>query len=173
MLKKLLLIVDYQNDFVDGTLGFPKAQEIEPEIIRCISQAQAAGDTIIFLYDTHDEEYATSEEGKNLPVVHAIKGTPGHELHGAIKEMSNGHQKFYKDTFGSRDLAEYLSKNQFDVITLVGLLTNMCVLANAIIAKTFNPNAHIVVDAKATTTFNKVVEKEAQNILQGLHVELI
>ena len=82
MKKRLLIVVDYQNDFVDGALGFEKAKELEPYLVNLIEEYKKNNDDIIYTMDTHQENYLQTEEGKYIPVVHCIRGTKGHELYG-------------------------------------------------------------------------------------------
>ncbi|MEI3535450.1 MAG: isochorismatase family protein [Bacilli bacterium] len=84
MKKRLLIVVDYQNDFVDGALGFEKAKELEPYLVNLIEEYKKNNDDIIYTMDTHQENYLQTEEGKYIPVVHCIRGTKGHELYGKI-----------------------------------------------------------------------------------------
>ena len=103
---KLLIVVDYQNDFVDGSLGFKKATLIEKNIIKKIE----AYDNVVFTFDTHDEDYLNSTlEGKKLPVKHCVKGTAGWELYGNVKNyLPKAIKVFTKNTFPSLDLANFL-----------------------------------------------------------------
>ena len=120
-MKKLLIVVDYQNDFVDGALGFPKAKEIENNIVNKINEYKNNNDEVIYTLDTHYENYMTTKEGENLPIPHCIKGTFGHEIHGKVKELSNGHLLIEKETFGSRDLMKYLEKTGERIVYSKGL----------------------------------------------------
>ena len=84
---KLLIVVDMQKDFIDGALGSSEAQAIVPSVKKMIEEYQAAGDDVIFTLDTHDDKYMDTQEGKNLPVPHCIKGTDGWELDSSLKEF--------------------------------------------------------------------------------------
>ena len=110
-MKKLLVVVDYQNDFVTGTLGFEGAKELEPYIASLIKEYKSNGDDVIFTLDTHYDNYNETIEGENLPISHCIKGTPGHKLYGSVYDMSLPHRVFEKETFGSSKLFEYLKEN--------------------------------------------------------------
>ncbi len=79
-MKKLLVVIDYQNDFVNGALGFKKAEQLEEGIYNKVKEYLNAGDNVIFTYDTHTKEYLNTREGKNLPVSHCIINTKGHDL---------------------------------------------------------------------------------------------
>lgn len=172
-MNDLLIVVDYQNDFVDGTLGFEEAKEIEGYIAELIKKFESEGNDVIFTLDTHEHDYLETEEGKNLPVKHCISGTKGHELYGSIKDLVGDHIVIEKETFGSIELVLRLSEKLYNNITLVGLVSNMCVLSNAIVAKTTQPNAHIIVDSKGSRSFDKELEQKGYDILKALHVEII
>lgn len=173
-MKKLLIIVDYQNDFIDGKLGFPEAIEIKYEIIKKIAYYRNHDYDIIFTLDTHNDDYLKTEEGINLPVNHCIKGSKGHEIESDILSLKSPKDKvFEKPTFPSLDMGNYLSKTHYDYVELCGLVSNICVISNAIIIKSALPNAHIVVDAKATKSFDKDLHEKSLDVMQGLHIEVI
>ena len=88
-MKRVLVVVDYQKDFVDGALGFEKAKEIEEGIYEKVNSYLSKGDKVVFTYDTHTEDYLATREGKNLPVTHCILNTEGHELYGKLSEFIN------------------------------------------------------------------------------------
>ena len=87
-MKKLLVVIDYQNDFVNGALGFKKAEELENNIYEKVNKYLENEDYILFTYDTHTEEYLNTREGRNLPIPHCIVDTKGHELYGKLKEFN-------------------------------------------------------------------------------------
>lgn len=173
-MKKLLVVVDYQNDFVDGALGFDKALEIEPYIIELIKTYQAHDDDIYFTKDTHYENYIETQEGKNLPVPHCIKGTKGHELHGELEELSKGHTIIEKPAFPSLELAEILKDKDYEEVRVVGVVTDICVLSNCIMIKSALPEAIITVDTKGCASFDDKLEKAALEVLnKSLQVKVI
>ena len=113
-MKKLLIVVDYQNDFVTGSLGFEKAVELEEPIAARIREYREMGEDgqIIFTMDTHDRHYMESQEGKHLPVAHCIEGEDGWQLYGKIADLKDDNDLvFSKHTFGSYELGEYLHKH--------------------------------------------------------------
>lgn len=169
---RLLIIVDYQNDFVDGALGFKDANIIEPYLLKMIKEFKDNKEDIVYTLDTHYEDYLSTEEGKNLPIKHCIKGSKGHELVSSLKEELKGYPSFEKVTFGSLELANYLKDKNYDEVILMGLVSNMCVLANAIMAKSALPNAHIVIDSKGSNSFDKEMEKKAYDVLNAIHIEI-
>lgn len=169
-MKKLLIVVDVQNDFVDGALGFEKAPSIIHPIKEKILDYLREDATIVYTLDTHEDDYLDTEEGAHLPVKHCLKGTKGHELHPELKPLLKDAKVFIKDTFPSLELGHYLRENPFDAIELVGLVSNICVLSNAVIAKAANPNAKITVDALCTASFDEDLENKAFDVLEGLHI---
>lgn len=142
---KVLVVVDMQRDFIDGSLGTPEAVAIVPRVIEKIKEYENAGDAVIYTKDTHLENYLDTREGRHLPVRHCIKGTPGHDI---PEEILRGHTAvFEKLTFGSVELAEHLSDIDFDEIELVGLCTDICVVSNALMIKAHFPEREVSVDS--------------------------
>lgn len=173
-MKKILIVVDYQNDFVDGSLGFEKAAEIEKNIANKIELYRKLGDEIIFTLDTHFGDYAQTQEGRLLPVPHCIKGTKGHELYGKVALLKKDEDKVLeKPTFGSWELFEYLKDKEFESIELVGVVSNICVISNAIIAKTALPQTPVIVDASCTASNDDGLNKSALDVMEGLQIKVI
>lgn len=153
-MKRLLAVIDMQKDFVDGALGSMESTKIVPSVVSKIKEYMETKDTIIFTKDTHFNNYMDTQEGKNLPVPHCIKGTNGHELCDEIKSL-NIEDKclvYEKNTFGSMELAADLAQgkyNEYDEICLIGLCTDICVISNAMLFKTYLLETPIVVDSNA------------------------
>lgn len=149
-MQRLLIVIDMQNDFIDGSLGTKEAQAIVPAVVEKIREFDG---TVLFTRDTHGEDYLQTAEGKKLPVVHCIKGTKGWELQEEIEALraEKNAVVFDKQTFGSRELAEYISESiqsgGVDSIVLCGLCTDICVISNALLLKAFMPEVPIVVDS--------------------------
>lgn len=172
-MKRALIVVDMQNDFVDGALGFENASSVIPVITQKISEARKSDTRVIFTLDTHQDDYLGTVEGSHLPVPHVIEGTHGHALVEAIDALREDHDPvFKKPTFPSLDLGNYLKQENFEHVELCGLVSSMCVISNAIIAKAALPNAQIVVDAKATTTFDPSFQTKTLEMLEHLHIEI-
>lgn len=171
-MARLLVVVDYQKDFVDGSLGFPKALTIEPYILSQIDDFEKAKDDVIFTRDVHPKNYLSSIEGQHLPVGHCIEGTPGSEIFGKARARAEHHPIFEKNTFGSDKLFEYLRAHEYQEIVLMGIVSNICVLTNAVLAKTAQPNTKITVDTKGSASFDLNLEKEGYDILRNLHIEI-
>lgn len=148
-MKKTLIVVDMQADFVDGALGTPEAVAIVPNVKAKIEQYLAAQDAVVFTRDTHYDDYLTTNEGKHLPVEHCIKGTPGWEIVDALQEDIDGMVVVDKPTFGWKLWESTMAQNNLptEEIELVGLCTDICVVSNALILKALYPEARITVDA--------------------------
>ena len=125
-MKKLLVVIDMQNDFVDGSLGTEEAMKIVPEVQARIEQHKSEGQEVVFTMDTHYDNYLETLEGKNLPVEHCKKETEGWQLCSPLSGYEG--KRFEKPTFGSVELAAYARDKDYDSIELVGLCTeNRCV----------------------------------------------
>ena len=149
-MKKTLIVVDMQNDFIDGALGTKEAQAIVPNVKKKIEEYKARGDEIIFTRDTHFENYLKTNEGKHLPVEHCIENTHGwnvaEELDAVdcehINKTSFGHPYWDIIKDGESVLVRFL-----DEIEIVGVCTDICVVSNALILKALYPESNITVDA--------------------------
>lgn len=174
-MTKLLIVVDYQNDFVDGTLGFPDASNLYPGIKKRIEEYLNSSNEVIYTLDTHFENYLSTQEGRNLPIVHCVKGTRGHELYGDLKEVMKGCRFFEKPTFASLELGEYIKSisSSLESIELCGLVSNICVLSNAVMAKASAPEAKIIVDSHLTASNDPEMNEKVLSILKGIQVEIL
>lgn len=173
-MKKLLIVVDYQIDFVNGALGFNGAENLDDVIYNKILDYKFNHHDVIFTFDTHYEDYLDTHEGHNLPVEHCIKGTIGHTLYGKVGSLFDYTTDVYfeKNTFPSIDMANYLRDKDYDEIELCGLVSNICVLSNVVMVKSALPNARIIVDRKATDSFDKDLNEATFKVLKGIHVEV-
>ena len=172
-MKKLLVVVDYQVDFVTGALGFPKALTLEEKIVDKIIEFENNSDEVIFTLDTHYNDYLETVEGVNLPIPHCIKETKGHELYGEVKNLSLMHKVFEKETFGSSALFNYLLLNNYDEVYFCGVVTNICVISNAVIAKAALPNANIFIYKDLVASNDEVMEEKSFEIMKNLHMQVI
>ncbi|MBP1591227.1 MAG: cysteine hydrolase [Oscillospiraceae bacterium] len=143
-MKKILMVIDMQNDFIDGALGTGEAVNIVPAVVKAVNEFD--GD-VIFTQDTHYEDYMNTLEGEKLPVKHCIKGTEGWEICDALKKT-----KAYKEgriiekvTFGSEKLAELMKEEKPDKVYMTGLCTDICVISNAMLIRAFSPETDITV----------------------------
>ena len=145
-MSKILVVVDMQNDFIDGALGTPEAVAIVPYVKELI---EGFDGKVLFTRDTHFENYMDTEEGRNLPVPHCIKGTEGWQIRAELDALRTT-EAIDKITFGSRDLVDVLAaEGEIESITFVGLCTDICVISNAMVVKAFFPEIPLLVDAKA------------------------
>lgn len=149
----ILIVVDMQNDFIDGALGTKEAQSIVPKVAEKIRNFNGR---VIYTRDTHEKNYLETQEGKNLPVMHCIRGTTGWELHPEIEALRK-ETPVDKPTFGSAALGALLKAQDTDLkqqrkkgiesVTFVGLCTDICVISNAMLVKAFLPEVPVLVDA--------------------------
>ena len=173
-MKKCLIVVDYQNDFVSGALGFPEAAALERRIADKIQEYRSCGGEVMFTFDTHTPEYLLTREGRYLPVPHCIGGSEGHKLYGEVGKLCDTEDWcFIKYTFGSDALYDFLKQNRFQSIELVGVVTNICVMANAVLAKTAQPETDILVDASCTASNDRMLHEKALDVMESLQIEII
>ncbi|MBO4635778.1 MAG: cysteine hydrolase [Clostridiales bacterium] len=174
-MKKLLIVVDMQKDFVDGALGFDGAEKVIPGIRKRIDEYLSNGDIVVYTLDTHHGDYMETQEGSNLPVPHCIEGSEGYELVPELSDVLLGCRAFKKPTFGSLDLGNYIDsiKEDLESIELCGLVSNICVLSNAVVAKAAAPEAVIIVDTALTAAFDPKLGEDLWGILQGIQIRVI
>lgn len=166
--KKLLLVVDYQKDFVDGALGFPGAERLDGPIAQKIDVCRASGDDVAFTLDTHEENYLHTQEGQKLPVIHCLRGAPGWELYGQVGKACRAEDPiFEKSAFPSLELGNWLREKGYDRVELVGLVSYICVISNAVIAKAALPEAEILVDAACTAGPDAALHAKALDVMEG------
>ena len=173
-MKKFLVVVDMQKDFVDGALGSPEALAIVPAAAEKIRSFDGE---IFVTYDTHFADYLDTAEGKHLPVPHCIYGTPGWELHEGISEVVEElpHFKMQKYTFGSTSLPhlmlEVADGDDFS-IELIGLCTDICVVSNALILEAEFPEAPISVDAACCAGVTPASHEAALLTMKSCQIEI-
>jgi len=173
-LKKILVVVDYQKDFVNGSLGFDRAATLEKAIGQKIELYKHNGDEVVFTLDTHNDNYLQTQEGINLPVPHCIRNTEGWKVYGKIADLCDETTKrFEKATFGSLELAAYLANKKYDRVELIGVVSNICVISNAILAKAALPEAEIIVDASCTASFDESLNQKSLDVMQGMQIDII
>ena len=146
-MNNILIVVDMQNDFIDGALGTKEAVALVPKVL---GKIKGFNGKVIFTRDTHFADYLSTQEGQNLPVEHCIKDTHGWQIRAELEEFRT-EPAVDKLTFGSEELGEMLKaeneKNPINSITLIGLCTDICVISNAMIIKAFLPEVEVCVDA--------------------------
>lgn len=177
-MNRLLIVVDMQNDFITGSLGTKEAELIVDKVVNKIQEYERNQDRIIFTLDTHGEDYMSTKEGKNLPVEHCIKGTKGWELTsaiGSIADMSN-YKVYEKVTFGSSELAEDIMNGLYNSVThieLVGLCTDICVISNALLIKSFLPEVSIIVDSSCCAGVTPESHNNALEAMKMCQIEIL
>ncbi len=171
-MQNVLVVVDMQNDFIDGALGTPEAAAIVPKVIRKVKNFDG---TVLFTRDTHTGTYMNTQEGRNLPVQHCIKGTKGWEIRGELEELRKT-EAIDKVTFGSSVLPERLlqmdEKEQIGSITFVGLCTDICVVSNAMVTKAFLPEVPIIVDAACCAGVTPESHKNALEAMKCCQIQI-
>ncbi len=174
MKKSCLIVIDYQTDFVTGSLGNPAALALEDGIAERIAACRENGDDILFTLDTHEADYMTTHEGRNLPVPHCILGTPGHDLYGRVGEARHAEDPmFQKETFGSRGLFQHLRESGYDEVELCGVVTNICVVSNAVLARTALPEAEITVRGSLCASNDPKLHQAALDVMRTLHINIL
>ncbi len=167
---KLLVVVDMQNDFIDGALGTPEAGAIVPYVKQIIETFDGK---VLFTRDTHFDDYMDTQEGKNLPVPHCIKGTTGWQIHPELDTLRTT-DAIDKITFGSTDLLEVLkAEKDIESITFVGLCTDICVISNAMLVKVFFPEIPLLVDAKGCAGVTPESHRNALNAMKMCQISVI
>lgn len=146
-MRQILVVIDVQRDFVDGALGTPEAVAIVPKVVEKIRTFPG---TVLATRDTHGADYLATQEGRHLPVIHCVKGTPGWEICPAVAAALGEAPVFDKPTFGSIALGQklaQLAEQEPISIELVGLCTDICVVSNALLWKAMMPEVEISVDS--------------------------
>lgn len=174
-MEKLLVIVDMQNDFINGALGTPEAVAIVPNVVKKIEKWN--GDVVCTM-DTHYENYKETNEGKHLPVPHCIKDTDGWEINKnvitAFENSRNGcYITYWKSTFGSTKLAEDISRMNYDYVELIGLCTDICVISNALLIKAHCPEINIAVDVSCCAGVTPESHKAALTTMKMCQIDVI
>jgi len=163
---KTLIVIDMQNDFIDGSLGTKEAVKIVKSVRAKIEAYRKAGDRILFTRDTHHEDYPETNEGRHLPVVHCIEGTEGWEIRDGL--TIEGDEIINKPSFGYTGWQAY----EFDEIELVGLCTDICVVSNAMILKALFPEIRISVDASCCAGVTPESHQAALTTMRMCQIEI-
>ena len=175
-MSKALVVIDMQNDFVDGALGSAEAKGIVGKVVEKIRKCKEEGYMIYATQDTHDKYYMESQEGERLPVVHCIKGTHGWEIVSEVHREIDEHlyQTYEKSVFGCVPLARALArKGKLEEIEVVGVCTDICVISNVLLFKSFMPEVRIVVDSSCCAGSTVEKHKEALSVLKSCQVDVI
>ena len=166
-MKKTLIVVDMQNDFIDMALGTPEAVAIVPAVKAKIAEYVKNGDEILFTRDTHFENYLETPEGKKLPVPHCIKGTKGWEIADGL--YVEGCKIIDKPNFGWPNWKE----ETLEQVELIGLCTDICVVSNALIIKATFPEAQVTVDASCCAGVTPASHQAALTTMGMCQIDVI
>lgn len=175
-MSRYLFVIDYQNDFVDGALGFPGAEKLDEKIAAKV-RAYGKGH-VLFTRDTHFDNYLNTREGRNLPVVHCIRGSSGWQVYGqtarALAEVeAPGIDKLVFGMDVTDPATAAVLPESADEIELVGLVSNICVVSNAVVLQSRYPEAAIFVDAACTDSFDKALHEKVLDVLEGLQITVL
>ena len=166
---KLLIVVDMQNDFIDGALGSKEAVAIVPYVKQKIESFDGK---VFFTRDTHFDDYMTTQEGKNLPVPHCVQNTAGWEIRAELDALRKT-EAIDKITFGAKDLVRVIEQEKdVESITFVGLCTDICVISNVMLIKAFFPEIPLIVDANGCAGVTPESHKNALNAMKMCQVEI-
>lgn len=172
-MRKILVVVDMQNDFVDGSLGTKEAVGIVENVVEEIKKYRT--EDIFATRDTHPENYLETQEGKHLPVVHCVKNTNGWEINKEVAAVLKDAKVIDKPTFGSKELAEKITKiaeKEEVEVTLVGLCTDICVVSNALLIKAYLPEISVKVIASCCAGVTPESHEAALTTMKMCQVEV-
>ena len=171
-MKKAIVVVDMQKDFIDGALGTKEAQEMLPRLEKKLAAARAAGTALVFTMDTHSADYLATQEGQKLPVPHCIRGTEGWEIAAVLQPfVREAAAVLEKPAFGSTALPAALA--DYEAIELVGLCTDICIISNALLLKAFYPEKKISVDASCCAGVTPESHANALRAMEMCQVEIL
>ena len=172
-MKNVLVVVDMQNDFIDGALGTPEALAIVPAVRKKIEEFDGI---VLFTRDTHESYYLETQEGKNLPVPHCIRESEGWQIRGELEELRKT-EAIDKETFGSSELGGLLCElnEEYEIssITFVGLCTDICVISNVLITKAFLPEVPIIVDASCCAGVTPESHETALRAMEACQIKIL
>lgn len=171
--SKYLIVVDMQNDFIDGSLGTPEAQAIVPAVVERIRRAASEGWQVIATMDTHGENYLETAEGRKLPVRHCIKGTEGWQIADEVKAALDNAAIVEKPTFGCVRLPGMIQDDPALTIELVGLCTDICVVSNALLLKANFPEADIAVNSACCAGVTPDKHRAALETMASCQIDVI
>ena len=172
-MQNILLVIDMQNDFIDGALGTKEAVAIVPTVKAKIENFDG---TVLFTRDTHETCYMETQEGKNLPVPHCIRGTDGWQIRPELDALRTT-EAIDKPTFGSKELGTILTemneKDEIGSIALIGLCTDICVISNAMLVKAFLPEVPIIVDSACCAGVTPESHENALKAMQVCQIKVV
>ena len=170
-MKKLLVVTDMQNDFVTGSLGTKEAEQIVENVVNKVEEHRKLGEDILFTRDTHQTDYLKTLEGKKLPVEHCIEGTRGWEIIDELKSFAE--QIIDKTTFGCKNLADYVKEGGYGEVEFIGLCTDICVITNVLLLKTFFPEMKLIVDPSCCAGVTPKTHEAALETMNMCQIDLV
>lgn len=181
-MKRILVLVDCQNDFIDGVLGTKEAVAVVPNIVKKIKQLKSDHE-IFVTKDTHDYTYKYTFEGRNLPIEHCIQPLHGwclnEDIYNAITEGYTTYNVIEKNSFGSMDLPEailnYVKEGSPELfeITLFGFCTDICVITNALLLRTYFPEHNIIVDSSCCAGTTPEMHEAALKVMRSCQIDIV
>ncbi len=168
--KRLVVIVDVQNDFVDGALAAEGGREAVERVKELIAREKEKGSVIVYTQDLHGDNYLSTKEGKIIPVPHCIRGSSGADFAEGVYQKCA--KVFEKQTFGSRALGSYAAEEGFEEIVFAGICTDICVISNVLLVKAFCPESDIKVIASASAGTTKENHLSALRIMKSCGVAI-
>ena len=172
-MQDILVVVDMQNDFIDGALGTKEAVSIVPLVKDKITNFTGK---VLFTRDTHQDNYLSTQEGRNLPVPHCIKETEGWQIRHELDELRQT-EAIDKPSFGSVELGQLLvnenAKESINSITFVGLCTDICVISNAMLTKAFLPEVQIIIDSKCCAGVTPESHETALSAMKACQIKVV
>lgn len=181
-MRKIRVLVDYQVDFVNGALACPTAERMDEALVNWMEEGLSNGELVVVTLDTHDKNYLETREGRLLPVVHCISGTPGYGLYGRVAAFVAMHPEIMvlaKESFGldPKVLTGMLGAtewvNSVEEVEFAGLDGNICVPSNICCFQALFPQARMVVDAALIDSVNRALLCETLDVLRGLQVKIL
>ncbi|WP_295714341.1 cysteine hydrolase family protein [uncultured Mitsuokella sp.] len=170
-MRKVIVVIDMQNDFIDGALGTKEAQAMLPHLVAKLEREKDA--LLIFTQDTHSKNYMETQEGRNLPVPHCIKPEKGWEIAPSLQPfVKKAAAVIEKLAFGSLELPKAVAKLQPDEVELVGLCTDICVISNAMILKAAFPELPVAVDASCCAGVTPASHDNALQAMKMCQVDI-
>lgn len=170
-MNKLLIVIDMQNDFVSGSLGTEEAKKIVPNVVNLVKKYSESD--VIYTRDTHGKDYLDTDEGRHLPIKHCIEGTPGWCIIDELQDYTYKILNKYKFGYGNWEKYIYGLPRVPHEITLVGLVTDICVITNAVLLKTLLSDIRIKVDASCCAGTTPEKHKAALEVMKSCQIEVI
>jgi len=168
-MSRTLIVIDMQNDFIDGALGTKEAQAIIPNVKAKIEEYRKCGNNIIFTRDTHDDNYLKTREGRHIPVIHCVKGTFGWQISDKIGFDEKNDICIDKPSFGWTHWDDF----KFDEVEIIGVCTDVCVVSNAVLIRSLNPEINVTVDAECCAGATPETHKSALRTMEMCQINVV